>query len=392
MGIGWRSVQANAQWIDEVSFFAWSADPATGDLKPPNRGIDATPLIDQVVWLHARDVAALFTVTQFGSVHETLNNPAALAHLTDEIVRTARMNEFDGVDIDFEEFKPADPKDAALYTAFLDNLAKAMHAERDVNGFPKLAIATVLAKTNRGKFGYTDEEAIARSSIDRVRVMAYDDFYPGSKTPGASAPLPWTKSVASFIETLNAPAEKFILGIPGYGYQWPIKSADEPSTIAKGKSFTYPQAMTLIANNQAVSVWDAESQTHKLTYARTDPAQTWVGYYEDARSWSAKIDQVLLPSRLGGLCEWAAGFEDPASWPMIAYRLETRYPVYGAIGQCYARYGGGAALGLPTGPPKPVGGYDDALPYGRTAIEQRFEHATIRYRWGDWNAAIVGGG
>jgi len=387
--IGWRSIQAHAQDLDEVSFFSWGVDSATGDLKPPARGIDADPLLWQVAWLHTRDVAAIFTVTLFGKVHETLNNQAVLDRLTAEIVRTAEVNDFDGVDIDFEEFRPEDAQDSDRYTSFIENVAKAMHEQRDTNGFPKQVIATILAKTQRGKFGFSDEESIAKSDVDRIRVMAYDDYYPGSKTAGACAPLAWTKNVASFLAGLDCPHEKFILGIPGYGYQWPVKSVSDRTTTGKGLSVTYPQAQSLIGTAHATTIWDDTSQTQAIAYVKPQTGQTWLGFYEDARSWEAKLDQTLLPFPLGGICEWAAGFEDPAAWPMIERKLATPYPIYGAIGQCYARCGGGQVLGAPLGPPTGWGASDNRLPLGREGIEQRFERGRISYRWGERNAHWV---
>lgn len=385
-GSGWRSVQAHAQDIDEVSFFSWAADPQSGALTPPARGMDPAALIRQVEWLHARDVAAMFTVTLFDHVHETLNDPAVLSKLAASIVQTARMDDFDGVDVDFEEFRPEDDQDADRYTAFVEALAAAMHAERDANGYPKTVIATTLAHTQRGRFGFTDEAAIANSDVDRVRVMAYDDYYPGSKTAGACAPLPWTKTVAAYLESLSCPSAKFVLGIPGYGYQWPVKDADARATLGPGRSLTFPQAQDLASTAHARVTWDDASSTPQIVYAKPDTGKVWLGFFEDARSWTAKLDQTLLPSRLGGICEWAAGFEDPAAWGVIERRLATPYPIYGAIGQCYARFGGGEVFGAPLGPPAGTGRSDDRLPLGHEIVEQRFEHGDISYRWGDWNA------
>jgi spore germination protein YaaH len=408
-GSGWKAVQDHADQLDEVSFFSWVIDPETGDLAPPIKGMDL-PVVDaQVDWLHSRDISPMFTVTLFTKVHETLNNPAVLARVTQQIVETARLHNFDGVDIDFEEFKAGDPGDPARYTAFLDTLAKAMHTELTPSGYPKTAIATVLSRTQRGKFRFTDEDAIAKSDIDRIRVMAYDDYYPGSKTAGAGAPLPWVLDVVKFIDSVDDPNRKFVLGIPGYAYRWPVAGESDTVALAKGKSVTHPQAISLMNQYKVKRVWDANSSTPMFVYfeqvipdvpppppnatsyvGAPVAIQTWRAYYEDAESWRAKIDQAVLPSHVAGIAEWALGYEDPASWPMLRERLATPYPIYGAIGLCYARYGGGAFFGKPLGPAEPTGDVSDTAPYGRAAISQRFEHGTISYTWGQWRAEISG--
>lgn len=384
-GVGWRAVKAHAQDLDEVSFFSWSVDPASGALKAPQRGVEPHCLVDQVAWLHTHDVAALFTVTLFDKVHTTLNNPAVLSRVTSAIVETAQVNHFDGVDIDFEECTAQGAHDSSRFTSFLEGVATAMHEQTDSNGYPKVAIATILAKTQRGKPSFTNEEAIARSDVDRIRVMAYDYNSKGSNIAGACAPLSWTKSVASYIAGLDCPHDKFILGMPGYGYRWPIKSASDPRTTGKGSLVTYSTAKALMQSARASVSWNDKGQTPAITYKEPGSRKIWLGYYENARSWAAKLDKALLPSPLGGICEWAVGFEDPAAWSMVEQHLATPQPVYGAIGQCYTRYGGGQVFGAPLSPPVGIGLSDDCI----ERVEQQFEHGRISYRCGDRNAHWV---
>jgi hypothetical protein len=219
--------------------------------------------------------------------------------------------------------------------------------------------------------------------------MAYDDNSPGSKIADACAPLPWTKNVAACISQLNCPREKFILGIPGYGYQWPVTSVSDRTTSGKGTSITYPQAQTLINTQHAKTFWDDRSQTTEIVYTKPDTDQVWLGFFEDARSWGAKLDQAVLPSPCGGICEWAVGYEDPASWAAIEKRFATPYPIYGAIGLCYARFGAGQVFGAPLGPAAPWGEPNETLPLDHEGIEQLFEHGRITYLWGDPSATWV---
>jgi spore germination protein YaaH len=457
-GDGWKTIQANAGMVDEVSFFSFDADPQTGNLTPPGKNMADQTMVQQVGWLHTRETAALFTVTQFNHVHDMLADPARLDRLIANIVTTANRFGFDGVDIDFEDFKKGDPEDTQRYTDFVNKLADAMHAQIDAFGFPKMAIATVLSQTQRGGFSYIDYASLGLSRLDRIRVMAYDDYYPGSKTAGAGAPLDWYSQVASYVKSLGVPEWKFTLGIPAYGYRWAVNSLDDPSTLGRGSSMTYPQAQGLIAEHSATRVWDKTSATPYFTYqamyvppkpaplpvnappidlttgtTATSPASpggpaqtaapavpaaiasigeapivgeqigtallpppqpgihTWIAYYEDAESWKIKVQNVLLASQLNGLAEWAIGYEDPASWPMLQKSLAPLYPIYGAIGLCYWRYGGGARFGDCLGPEHSAGIAEADTLDRYAGREQDFEYARFYYKWGDPRAYMLDG-
>ena len=390
-GDGWKDIEAHAEEIDEVSFFAFAADPETGDLT--NEGLDhgmtSQSIVDQVGWLHTRDVAALFTVTQFNQVGEMLSDPARLQHLINTIVATTVTYGFDGVDIDFEDFKVVDPNDASRYTDFIEQLSQVMHLHHDAAGFPLIVVATVLPHTDRGTFNFVDFNALGTSDVDRIRVMAYDEFYPGSKTAGASAPAPWVAAVATYLSSVSAPQWKFVMGMPGYGYRWPVVSADDWTTTGKGISTTYTTAQTLMAAHNAGRNWSDDQRAPYFSYS--DAGQTWIGFYEDAESWQTKLQTVLLPSRLNGISTWAAGFEDPNSWPVIDANLATEFPVYGVIGDCYWWYGGGARLGSPVDKEINSGSPAESSPNGRAGREQDFENGNIYYSWGAERAYVVDG-
>lgn len=467
-GDGWQTVQANADNMDEVSFFSFDADPATGDLTTPVKNMDPTTIVQQVGWLHTREVAAFFTVTQFNHVHEILSDPARLNRLIQQIVQTSNIYGFDGVDIDFEDFKKGDPGDTERFTNFINLLADSMHAQTDFFGYPKMAIATVLSQTQRGRFAYIDYAALANSRVDRIRVMAYDEYYPGSHSAGACAPLPWYGQVASFIHSIGPANEwKFVMGIPGYAYKWPVNGGSDWTTIGHGSSVTYPEALALIAQHKAARLWDKGSGTPYLTYkARYNPPappnpptasvasvalnlsttsaqsasaksvsspkpatmtlpvppaaaplispsgpattpapnpapaapagpqpglHTWIAYYEDAQSWKVKVQNVVLNSGMNGVAEWALGYEDPASWPMLDKTLAPLYPIYGAIGFCYWRYGGGARFGDALGPEHSTGIAQTGTLDGYAGREQDFEWARFYYKWGASRAYVLYG-
>ncbi len=391
-GAGWKVVDGHVNMLDQVSFFEAQADPATGNLTP-NFGATDTALNSEIATLHENDVQALVTVTQFNHVHEIISNPVATAHLIDSIIVLLDRYNLDGVDIDFEDFSHQYPDDASLYTVFIQDLSTRLHHRVDSFELPTTVIATVLARTERGHFSFADETALANTDVDQVRIMAYDDYYSGSKTAGANAPLPWVQSVEQYLRQAQAPTWKFVIGMPGYGYQWPVASATDMTTLAKGNSVTFHKAATLQEQYHVSRQWDAQNAAPYFTYDSAD-GKHWIAYYEDAQSWKSKIDNVVADVNgpaVGGMAEWAFGDEDPSSWPEVHNSLGTRSSIYSAIGLCYTHFGGGARFGDPLEPEQSCGQVSATAWNGRSGREQRFSAATFFYQWNSPRAYFVQG-
>ena len=388
-GAGWKDIEAHANDIDEVSFFDFAADPTTGNISNEGEmhGMDPATLFRQVAWLHTHDVAALFTVTQFNHVDQMLSDPVRLQHLIHQIEDTSERYGFDGVDIDFEDFKPGDPSDSQRYTSFIEQLSLSMHAHLNSFEFPSIVEATVLPHTNRGTFAFVDYASLANSDVDRIRVMAYDENYAGSKLAGASAPAPWVASVATYLSSINGPQWKFVLGMPGYGYRWPVNSGVDWTTTGRGQSTTYAAAQNLMLAHNVERKWSDGDRSPYFGYM--EGGKTWIAFYEDAESWQTKLQTVLLPSRMNGVAEWAAGFEDPNSWTIIEANLAASEHIYGVIGSCYWRYGGGAKFGDPLATEEDAGPAEADTLNLRGGRVQRFANCNIYYRWNEPRAYVV---
>jgi spore germination protein YaaH len=391
---GWKAVSTNLSMLDQVSFFSAEADGTTGALTL-HLGATDQILNSEVATLHENDVQALLTVNHFNGMHELLNNPAALQKISDGIVKTLDRYNFDGVDIDFEDFADKDTGDAALYTAFLSSLADRLHGRDDSFGYPSEVDATILARTDRGKFTYADETAIANSPVDHIRVMAYDEFWPGSTKAGACAPLPWVEQVASFLRGLGAPTYKFVIGVPGYGYVWPVVSSSDWTTTGKGASIDFAKAQSLMQAHDASRIWSAAYSAPYFMY--DDAGKQYIGFYEDSYSWLAKLEDVIgldasaTAPAVGGMCDWAFGYEEPNAWNTVHNRLQTTYPVYGAIGICYSHFGGGGRFGQPLEVEQSTGPNEADAWNSREGRSQQFEHAVMYYEWGKVRAYYVTG-
>ncbi|HEY8498489.1 MAG TPA: glycosyl hydrolase family 18 protein [Limnochordales bacterium] len=234
-----------------------------------------------------------------GVASAVLTDPQVQARAVDQIARLVTEGGYGGVQIDLEN---VDPAQRQQLTQFLQRLA-----ERIRPTGATLSIA-VPAKTwddpNNGWSGAFDYRAIA-AVVDQVVVMTYDEHWVTSAA-GPIASLPWVQDVVRYaIQTV--PADKLLVGIAGYGYDWP--SAGGMATMLKA-----PDAVALAQRKGVPILWDAGAQVPYFSY--TENGVTRVVYFENAESARRKLE-LIAQNRLGGMALWRLGFEDPALWDVV---------------------------------------------------------------------------
>lgn len=265
--------------------------------------------------LRARGVAVVPTVT--GGWY----TPARMARLgTDPALRTAHVRalvrlagsdrRYTGLDLNYEAM--ADTTDLrqaratrAGYSALVAQLCPALRAAG------RTCTVTVIARTGdrpavwrRTILPWVYDYAALGRSVDRLRVMAYDD-HSRNTGPGPVAGLPWVRAVVAYTLT-QVPAGKVELGIPLYGYDW---------VGYRFRSVTYPQAITLARRYRATIRYDAVQAAPHFTYLAGGERHTV--WFDDARAVAARV-QVARQHRLAGVAVWAFGQGDPAVWPTLA--------------------------------------------------------------------------
>ena len=162
------------------------------------------------------------------AIHTVLSNPTLRAKHIAMIVDEAKVNDFDGIDIDYEgKYEKTRP----YFTLFLKELYKAMG--------PKWVQCTVESRTpiadryygttpppDAGK--YANDFVALNKYCDRVRFMTYDQQNVDQKREaevtepyGPVSDTLWVeKAIREAMKTI--PARKIIMGIPTYGYEWNV--------------------------------------------------------------------------------------------------------------------------------------------------------------------------
>ncbi|MBI2304974.1 MAG: hypothetical protein HYU86_09565 [Chloroflexi bacterium] len=241
-------------------------------------------------------------IPQYADFHPVLADQGLRRQAIQRIAAMAQ--DYDGVHIDFEG---VDATDRPYLTAFMGELAAVMRPRG------KLVTQALVAKDREltsGWAGAFDYRALGEAN-DLLMLMAYG--YSQAR-PIATAPFPWVEGSVAYAVS-QIPAQKIILGVPWYGYDWQVGSGRPPTSLR------YPQTMDLVRRYGVAPEYDETNKAVHFTYsASAEGHEVW---YEDARSQDAKLDLVFQYG-LAGAAGWRLGHEDPAVWNSFNARLSYR--------------------------------------------------------------------
>ena len=135
--------------------------------------------------------------------------------------------------------------------------------------------------------------------------------------PMAVAPLPNVREVLDYAVT-DIPREKIYLGIPNYGYDWPLPFAEGRT---RARSLSNQEAVELAVRYGAEIQFDAAAQAPWFNYTAPDgvPHVVW---FEDARSMSAKL-RLIGEYGLYGAGYWNLMRPYPQGWAVLNALYET---------------------------------------------------------------------
>jgi spore germination protein len=288
-------VARESEELDQVILFGWGFDPngnVTGEDPFPIKGI----------------IGPKKRILLFGNFQSDGFDPdLANAILGDQAVGQraiagilAKVREYggSGVQIDFEGVYLSDRE---AYSAWLGRLAEALHKE----GLTLSVAVPAKQSDNRNGFGgEIDYPAIGRVA-DYIYLMAYDRHYLGGE-PGPVAPLDWTEAVVRYAVGV-IPAQKLILGVPLYGYEW----GDDP---AKNASYGGAFLTSRVAEAGAQAVWDPQAAEYRAEWQ--SPEGKRVAWWGDERTLEAKL-RLAYQYNLKGIALWRLGLEPDRWWPAL---------------------------------------------------------------------------
>jgi spore germination protein YaaH len=316
---------AHADDLRDVSPFWYVATGADQIGLDPNAPADLADAF--LTTARAEDiplVASIVDAMPAGGMAAVLADPATRAQHVDTIAAFAELGDFDGIDLDYEQFAFADDratwtKTRPAWVAFVTELAGRLHADgRTLT----VSIPPVYDDRRTDQSGYWvyDHGAIA-PVVDRIRLMAYDF---STTEPGPIAPVDWVEQAVDATADVVGDRSKLVLGIPLYGYNWPVRTIGTcPADQVEGRTgVTIRSVDELIALRGATPTFDDATGESWFTYelelddGTSFCTQTREVHYVDAEGARQRID-IARKARLGGVSLWALGYDDDTLWAAI---------------------------------------------------------------------------
>lgn len=295
-------------YLSELSVFSYGFTSEGSLIAPP---MDDTWMINLAV---SYGVLPILTLTPFGPdgnfnnrlISSVVNNPVYIKNLIDELLEIMRLKGYQGVDIDFE-YILAEDRDA--FTAFVTQVADTMRS----NGYhTSVALAPKTSADQKGLLYEGKDYAALGAAADHVLLMTYEWGYTYGP-PMAVAPINQVRRVVEYALT-EIPASKIDLGIPNYGYDWPLPY--ERGTT-KAVTIGNVQAVRIAIEQGAVIEFDEISQSPFFTYTDAATGRAHEVWFEDVRSLQAKFE-LMKEFGLRGCGYWQIMKWFRANWLLLA--------------------------------------------------------------------------
>ena len=282
--------------ISEINYFSAELDPIGNIINDHNWS--NSNIVD---FAHERGVKVKLCASLFGGNELTtlLSSETHRQNAINNLLTLVLNKNADGIDIDFE-LLPASQRDNLIL--FMQELSIAFHNNIEN---PIITMATPAIDWSNS----WDYNMLAQIT-DGLFIMGYNYFYSGSSTAGPVSPLggyfyDLGYTVFDYIDKTNGQFEKLILGLPYYGYNWPVSDSTMNSeTIDNGNAIMYNNA-NLMSSQYGYNL-DTISNAIWFSYQSNTWQQCW---YDDSLSLSIKY-QFAKDEELKGVGIWALGYDE----------------------------------------------------------------------------------
>jgi len=283
--------------LTHIAYFSYEVDTATGGYTTL-RGWDTTSVIS---YAHQRGVKVILTVTNFGSARNTalLTDTVKQWNLINNLAFQLQSRNGDGVNFDFESVPSAQKANMVSFCR------RAVRGIRSALPSAEISLATPAVNWSDG----WDLAALA-GICDYLIMMGYNYYWSGSSTAGPVAPVSGenyniTRSLNEDYINDGVPPGKLLLGVPWYGYDWPVTSSNrKATTTGTGTSRLYNNALNLAASHTVI--FDQTTGVPWISYQSSGQwRQMW---YDDSLSLQIK-NNLAMDLHLAGIGIWALSYE-----------------------------------------------------------------------------------
>ncbi|MBE5928242.1 MAG: LysM peptidoglycan-binding domain-containing protein [Lachnospiraceae bacterium] len=295
------------EYLDDLSIFSYGFT-AAGELIPPFVSDDF-----MIEAANESGVRAILTLTPFdvngqfnnNLISAVVNNPKASENLIEELLTEVSSRGFGGVDVDFE-FILADDRDN--FTTFVARLTERMNE----NGYTvSVALAPKVRADQPGLLYEGKDYGGLGVAANSVLLMTYEWGYTYSQ-PMAVAPINRVREVVEYAVT-EIPVAKIDLGIPNYGYDWPLPYE---RGVTKARTIGNIEAIEIAVRYGATIIFDETAQSPFFNY-QDDTGVEHEVWFEDVRSMRAKF-ALVSEYNLRGVGYWQLMRLFRANWLLLS--------------------------------------------------------------------------
>ena len=270
-----------------------------------------------------KGVRPILTLTPLGEdgrfnnnlVSNLVRNQEVQQHLIWELGQTLQEKGFAGVDIDFEYVLAEDREEMA---AFVRKTTQVMN----LFGYTvSVALAPKTSAQQRGLLYEGIDYRLLGEAANRVLLMAYEWGYTYGP-PMAVAPANMVRRVVDYAVSV-IPREKISLGIPNYGYDWPLPYE---RGVTKAQTLSHQAAIQLAIDHGTNIQFDETAMSPFFRYWQYGiQHEVW---FEDVRSIKAKFD-LVKEYGLSGTGYWQLMSLFRANWLMMEelFYIERDWPL-----------------------------------------------------------------
>lgn len=222
---------------------------------------------------------------------EVFSNPAAEENLINNIERNIKDKGMNGVDFDFEYL-------AAEYADnYVELVARTRERLSPQEYLTTVALAPKTSIDQPGLLYQGHDYAGMGQAADYCLLMTYEWGY----TYGPPMPVSPINNVRRVIEfgITQIPAEKILMGMSNYGYDWALPFVEGESRAEK---LTNYQAEARAAYYGVPIQYDEEAQAPFFTYTAPDGTEHIV-WFENEQSWTARL-ALVEEYGLAGVSIW----------------------------------------------------------------------------------------
>lgn len=284
-----------------------------GDLVPPMADDDW--MIDRALEAGVRPILTLTPLGADGRFNNNLvttmvHNPQIQQRLLWNLGLKMQEKRFGGLDIDFE-YIMADDR-----LAYADFVARTTEIMNQFGYQVSVALAPKTSAEQAGLLYEGVDYGLLGAAANRVLLMTYEWGYTFGP-PMAVAPINLVRRVVEYALT-EIPVYKISLGIPNYGYDWPLPYE---RGVTRAETISNLEAIEIAIENGAEIQFDEEAMTPYFRYWKFGiQHEVW---FEDVRSYQAKFD-LIKEYGLTGAGYWQLMQFFRANWLLLSQMFEAR--------------------------------------------------------------------